>query len=161
MIKLYRFSGSLKEYWEAWKEASGAFTVHWGELGTQGHRKTVKNSFWTRASKSVEAESKGMIAEGFDEIEPDAHRVVIVEYAVEGMGTAVQLDKRHRLEERLNATLGWTGLGAVDGGSIGSGTMEVCAFVVDFDLAKKVIEADLVGTEFADYTRIYDEQHDD
>jgi hypothetical protein len=77
------------------------------------------------------------------------------------METTAQLDKRHRLEDRLDDTLGWTGLGAVDGGSIGSGTMEVCAFVVDFDLAKKVIEADLAGTEFADYTRIYDEQHDD
>ena len=29
--------------------------------------------------------------------------------------------------------------------------------VVDFDIAKSVIEADLKGTEFADYTRIYDE----
>jgi hypothetical protein len=44
---------------------------------------------------------------------------------------------------------------------VSAAAREVCAFVVDFDLAKKVIEADLVGTEFADYTRIYDEQHDD
>ena len=81
----------------------------------------------------------------------------MVEYAVGGMGTKADLEKRHRLEDRMNETLGWTGLGACDGGSIGSGTMEVCNFVVDFDLAKKVIVEDLSGTEFANYTRIYDE----
>ena len=47
------------------------------------------------------------------------------------------------------------------GGSIGSGTMEVCCFVVDFELAKTVIEADLKDTEFADFTRIYDEEAED
>ena len=35
--------------------------------------------------------------------------------------------------------------------------MEVCNFVVDFDVAKAVIEKDLAGTEFANYTRIFDE----
>ena len=78
-------------------------------------------------------------------------------YNVRGVGTAADLSKRHKLEERLNETLGWTGLGMCDGGSIGSGTMEVCCFVVDFALAKSVIEADLQGTEFSDFSRIYDE----
>ncbi|WP_244951636.1 hypothetical protein [Pseudoalteromonas luteoviolacea] len=57
----------------------------------------------------------------------------------------------------MNETLGWTGLGHCDGGSIGSGTMEVCNYVVDFKVAKTVIENDLKGTEFENYTRIYDE----
>jgi hypothetical protein len=35
--------------------------------------------------------------------------------------------------------------------------MEVCCFVVDFETAKRVIEADLRGTRFANFTRIYDE----
>jgi hypothetical protein len=35
--------------------------------------------------------------------------------------------------------------------------MEVCCFVIDFDIAKKIIEQDLKDTEFADYTRIFDE----
>lgn len=38
--------------------------------------------------------------------------------------------------------------------------MEVCCFVVDFEIAKRVIEADLAGTEFSDFTRIYDENAD-
>lgn len=160
MIKLYRFSATRKEYWEAWQTDSGGFTVHWGELGTRGDQKTIENTLWAKARTVVEKECKSMNAQGFHEIEAEAHCVLLVEYAIEGMGNTAQLDKRHRLEDRLNETLGWTGLGACDGGSIGSGTMEACAFVVDFDIAKKVLEADLAGTEFADYTRVYDEDND-
>ena len=58
----------------------------------------------------------------------------------------------------MNETLGWAGLGNCDGGSIG--TMEICNFVVDFPLAKAVIEADLKGTEFENYTKIYCEKTD-
>jgi hypothetical protein len=38
---------------------------------------------------------------------------------IDGFGSDRDIDKRHRLEERLNELLGWTGLGHVDGGSIG------------------------------------------
>jgi hypothetical protein len=47
--------------------------------------------------------------------------------------------------------------GICDVGSIGSGTMEVCCFVVDFEIGRKVIEDDLKCTEFGYYTRIYDQ----
>jgi hypothetical protein len=70
------------------------------------------------------------------------------------------LENADKIEEKMNETLGWTGLGHCDGGSIGSGTMEVCNFVIDFEVAKKVIEEDLSGTEFANFTRIYDENAD-
>ena len=38
---------------------------------------------------------------------------------------------------------------------MGSGSMEVCCFVIDFDIAKAVIEKDLKETEFSNYTRIF------
>lgn len=60
----------------------------------------------------------------------------------------------------MNETLGWTALGVCDGGSIGSGTMEACCFVVDFDTAKRVIVADLEHTGFSDFNRIYNESDD-
>jgi hypothetical protein len=69
----------------------------------------------------------------------------------------MDLEKRTRLQSRMNKTLGWTGLGHCDGGSIGSGTMEVCCMVVDFVIAKEVIAKDLINTEFSDYLTIFDE----
>jgi hypothetical protein len=68
----------------------------------------------------------------------DDHDILLVEYPIDGMGTGDDLKKRHRLEDRMNETLGWTGLGMCDGGSIGSGSMEVCNYVVDFEVAKAV-----------------------
>ena len=73
------------------------------------------------------------------------------------MGNTEDVNKRNRLIDRMNETLGWTGLGHCDGGSIGSGSMEVCNFVVDFEIAKQVVEKDLASTEFANYIRIFNE----
>lgn len=157
MLKLYRISGAEKLYWETWEEKPGSQIVHWGTLGTRGESKTIKSGFLKSARNAIQKECNRLIEQGFGPIPPEGHFTLMVEYPVEGMGSGADVAKRHQLEQRLNETLGWTGLGACDGGSIGSGTMEVCNFVVDFDLAKRVIEEDLTGTEFADYSRIYDE----
>jgi hypothetical protein len=157
MKKLYRFSDTTKEYWETWDNGDGTHTIHWGELGTQGSRKTVKASLFKNAEDLIQKEIERVTKQGYAEIDFDDYHTLLIEYSINGMGTVIDLEKRHRLEERMNETLGWTGLGHCDGGSIGSGTMEICNFVVDFDLAKKVIEDDLKETEFSDYSRIYDE----
>lgn len=157
MLKLYRLTPEKKEYWETWDNGKGSHTVHWGALGTRGESKTIKSTASAKAETEIQKQIDGLVAEGFRPIEPEAHFTLLIEFAVEEMGSRQDIDKRHRLEDRMNETLGWTGLGACDGGSIGSGTMEVCNFVVDFALAKEVIEQDLAGTEFANYTRIFDE----
>ena len=155
MLKLYRFSNDKKEYWETWDDGKGSHTIHWGELGTRGDTKTVKSSLLRKAETVIQKEINDLVEAGFHTIEDQV--TLLIEYAVDGLGTKEDAKKRHRLEERMNETLGWTGLGACDGGSIGSGSMEVCNFVVDFEVAKAVIEKDLVGTEFENYTRIFDE----
>lgn len=157
MLKLYRFAGDRKDYWETWEETADRQLVHWGALGTRGETKSVESTLLRKSTTLVQAEIDGLIASGFAPIPPEDHTILLIEYPVEGMGTLENLDKRHRLEDRMNETLGWTGLGACDGGSIGSGTMEICNFVVDFEIARQVIIDDLVGTEFADYSRIYAE----
>jgi hypothetical protein len=156
MIKLYHKSDAGIQYWETW-DHNGVHTVHWGKLGERGESKELKRSFFRSPMKDVQAQTQQKLAEGYQEIPVEKHHVLLVEYVVQGMGTTADLGKRHRLEERMDETLGWTALGHCDGGSTGSGTMEVCCLVVDFDTAAKVIEADLRGTEFADYTRIYRE----
>lgn len=158
MLKLYKFADDVKEYWETWDNEDGSHTVHWGgKLGTKGNSKTVKDSMFKKAVKTIQAEIDSKVSNGFKQIEFEEHYTLLIEYEIDGMGNTVDLDKRHRLEERMNETLGWTGLGHCDGGSIGRGTMEVCNFVVDFEIAKTVIEEDLSGTEFSNFTRIYDE----
>lgn len=160
MLKLYRLSNDIMEYWETWEESQGKHRVHWGQLGTVGDSKIVASTFLRKAETVIQKEIDELVAQGFRPIPLEDHAVLMIEYKIDGMGSEEDLSKRHDLEERMNEMLGWTGLGACDGGSIGSGTMEVCNYVVDYDLAKKLIEADLAETNFADYTRIYREDAD-
>lgn len=160
MLKLYKFTDGTKEYWETWDNEDGTHTVHWGKLGAKGRSKLVKDSLFKKAVETIQAEIDSTVSNGFRPVDLEQHITLLIEYGVDGMGNTVDLDKRHRLEERMNEILGWTGLGHCDGGSMGSGTMEVCNFVVDFEIAKKVIEEDLSDTEFSDFTRIYDENAD-
>lgn len=157
MLKLYNTVDGKLRYHEAWT-TDDSVVEHWGALGERGEMRTHSyDSSKQSEEDAVHGVLTGALEDGFRPFEPEAETVLLVEYAVSGMGNDNDLKKRHALEDRLNETLGWTGLGSVDGGSIGSGTMEVCCYVVDFAIAKRVIEADLANTEFADFTRIYDE----
>ncbi|MGY0216322.1 hypothetical protein ACWJJH_02915 [Endozoicomonadaceae bacterium StTr2] len=155
MLKLYKFSDSKKEYWETWDNDDGSHTVHWGNLGETGETKTVKGSLLSKPEKVIQKEIDGLVADGYRPI--IELQIVLVEYSVEGMGTKKDVDKRHRLESRMNETLGWAGLGHCDGGSIGSGSMEVCNMVVDVEIAIEVIKNDLKETEFSNYSRVFQE----
>ncbi len=158
MNKIYLRVDGVLHYHEAWV-AEDTLIEHWGVVGERGE--TAERKLATKA-KAKEAAAvadalKPALAKGYAPIADDDHAVLLIEYAVDGMGTGVDLKKRHDLEARMNETLGWTGLGECDGGEIGSGTMEVCCFVVDFAIAQRVIEADLKDTPFGDYTRIHRE----
>ena len=156
MLELYKRINGVLHYHEAWA-AGGEIVEHWGVAGERGQSAEHKRTKKANAEKAVAAILEKAVAQGFAPLDEGHEATLIIEYAVDGFGTPADLEKRHALEDRMNETLGWTGLGHCDGGSIGSGTMEVCCFVADFEVAKRVIEADLADTKFADFTRIYDE----
>lgn len=155
MLKLYKLIDNQLHYWETWDKDETTAIIHWGIVGQSGQDKEVKSGLFSNFRKSVQKEINEKIKEGYTEFDEDNIAFLEVEYKIDGLGSEQDLDKRHRLQEHLNELLGWTGLGHVDGGSIGTGSMEVCCIVVDFEIAKKIIEDNLNGTEFGDYTRIY------
>jgi hypothetical protein len=157
MLKLYEKIDGVMNYWETWDNGDNSGTVHWGRLGQRGENKIVKSGYGEDFHDKIQNEINAKIEEGFRPADEDDLSILLIEYKVDGMGNQNDLEKRTRLQSRMDETLGWTGLGHCDGGSMGSGTMEVCCFVVDFDTAKEVIEKDLKDTEFSDYLRIFDE----
>ena len=157
MLKLYKRVDNEILYWENWDKDEKTGVVHWGVVGQRGEDKEIKSGFFSNFRKEIQKEVDKKMQDGYDEIDDDDLIILLIEFKVDGHGTTNDVDKRHKLEDKMKEVLGWTGLGDCDGGSIGSGTMEVCCFVVDFEIAKKVIEAKLKDTEFADYTRIFDE----
>ena len=156
MQKLYKAVTGHICYHEAWI-AGDKMYEHRGVVGDPGETRELAKPKGISDEQAITAILKTAIDAGFKAIRSDDHATLIVEFKITGAGTKADIEKRHRLQDRLDGTLGWTGLGNCDGGSFGSGTMEVCCFVVDFEIAKRVIESDLAETEFADFSRIYDE----
>jgi hypothetical protein len=153
MIKLYKGTPGGVLYHEAWS-ADLTITEHWGKLGEPGTTRDHELTESDDPNDELEAVLAPARAAGFIELDADELRLLLIEYRIHGMGSAADLHKRHALEDRMNEVLGWVGLGQCEGGSIGYGTMQVCCLVVDFELARRVIEANLAGSSFADYTRI-------
>jgi len=154
MIKLYKGTPGGVLYHEAWS-ADLTVTEHWGKLGESGSTRDHDLSEADDPNDVLETVLAPARALGFSELDDDELRLLSIEYRIQGVGSAADLSKRHALEDRMNEVLGWVGLGQCEGGNIGYGTMEVCCLVVDFELARRVIEADLAGSAFADYTRIF------
>jgi len=154
MIKLYKKTDGKWHYWETWESDEEAAIMHWGMVGDKGQVKEVKSNRKTNYEKVVQREYSVRIENGYAELEDDDLVGLEIRYKIEGLGTPADLDKRHDLEDALNEILGWNGLGHVEGGSIGSDSMEVGCMVVDFELAKSTIEKDLKHTKFADYSAI-------
>lgn len=160
MIKLYKKIDNILHYWETWDNGNRTATIHWGAVGLEGENKTIKWGIFSNFIKSVRDEIDQRINDGYSEYDDDDLVYLEIVYDIDGFGTEAELEKRHRLEEKMDEVLGWTGLGHTDGGSIGSGTMEVGCMVVDFDIAKNVIEEKLKNTEFSDYSKIIEIKED-
>ena len=157
MLKLYKRVDNEILYWETWDKDEKTGVIHWGVVGQRGEDKEIKSGLFSNFRKEIQKEVDKKIVEGYEEIDDADLFTLLIEFNVNGHGSTADVDKRHKLEDKMKEVLGWTGLGDCDGGSIGSGTMEVCCFVVDFEIAKQVIETKLKDTEFANYTRIFDE----
>lgn len=156
-IKLYKKIKNKLHYWETWSQSLKAAAVHYGVVGDKGDGRIIDAQNCVEIRKIINKKIQDKIDEGYEEILDEDHYVLQIEYVIDGFGTEEDLAKRRRLQDRMNELLWWHGLGECDGGSSGSDTMEVCCFVVDFKLAKEMIEKDLENTEFADYSRIYEE----
>ena len=134
MIKLYKKTAGLTEYWEAWS-ADNEVTVHWGVIGERGTTRTIPLKGGEDPDKVIAKESQRPKTEGYKKVSPAKHARIIVQYRINGMGTPEDLDRGHEVEGLMNECLGWLGLGDCDGNDIGSGTMNIFCFVVDSAVA--------------------------
>lgn len=114
-----------------------------GDVGDRGESRTVSLKRNQSSEDVIAREADKYRAEGYRELQDGEEYTVLIQYRVDGWGTAEDLDKRHEIEQLLNEVLGWTGNGNCDGGDIGSGTMNVCCLVVNPYLASQAIVEEL------------------
>ena len=152
-MTLHRKSDNKFEYWETWEKDENSSIIHFGIVGDKGETVILEKPFNERKD-ILKSELKKRVEEGYLPIAEDNFETIVIEYLVTE-NAHVDLEKRNKLESRLNEFLGWNGLGKCDGGSSGKNTLEVFCLVVDYDLAYKLITEDLTNSEFSDYSRIY------
>jgi len=159
-MKLYKQIDSTLHFWETWDINDKKGAIHKGIVGKRGEYREVNSKLFSSFRKQIQKEIDSYCKDGYQEIDIENHSILLIEFLVDGMGNSADIDKRTRLQNKMDEVLGWTGLGHCDGGSIGSGTMEVCCFVIDFNIAKLVIEESLKNTEFGDFKRIFEENRE-
>jgi hypothetical protein len=154
LFKLYRTVDGRRCYREAWVNGTKVME-HWGVCGERGEVRTHQVGHDHTAQGILQALKAQARALGFRPIPAGRRCVLVIEYDLESAASCGNLKPRHVVEDLLDQELGWLGLGHCDGGSAGSGTMEVFCPVIDFALARDAVAHALAGSPFADYRRIF------
>jgi len=157
MLKLYKRIDNQLHYWETWDTDHKSAIIHWGIVGTKGQKREVKSGLFSSLTKKVRNEIAIKLKEGYEELYDDNKDYLDICYkVVDNSANEEELSKQNRLRAYLNELLHKTGisLGTEAGHGYGEGFIFLCFPVVDFDIAKKVIEEELKNTEFSDYSEI-------
>lgn len=160
MFRLFKRddSGKIAAYHEVWVELKPRRIVeHWGMVGTRGDSDTHRIKLLKPLEKQIDDLLDPARALGFAEIEPGDYRTLIVEYLISDVWQRDDALKIRAAEDALTEVLGWTGLGTCEGETLTESAIELTCRVLDPELAEARIREQMAGTEFADYSRIYQE----
>lgn len=142
LLKLYKREADTMLYWEAWEE-NDEIVVHFGQVGDMGETTTLPLAEFEPPETAINKQAEEARAAGFEEIDHEELFEVIVQYPIDGMGTPEDVDRAAQVEDLLNDSLGWRGLGHCDGNDIGGDTLNVYCYVVDPQIALGAIVAEL------------------
>lgn len=150
-VKLYKVKNGELLFWEITTNKDKTKNTRQGIVGSENETQTVVS----KTENTVEYEVINKRKEGYKKLDKGKTTSIEIEYTIDGFGTDSDLDKRYKLENRLDNLLRKLDLGSTNGGSSGSGTMEVGCTVYNKEIAKELIENNLKNTEFGNYSRIY------
>jgi hypothetical protein len=139
---LYRGRGVSRDFAFLWIESDrrAARIVRLrGKIGVAATPVSEAFASASAAKKALRDELRRTLDDGYRPLGDDDWRTLVAECAVEGFGTAADLDERHVLEDAVDTVLRERGLGWCDGGSIGSGTMEIACFVENYARARHAL----------------------
>lgn len=142
MLKLYKREEDKTLYWEAWDEEA-EIVIHFGELGQVGETNTIPLPEFEPPDSAIQREAQLAREAGFNEIEHEDLFEMIVRYPLKHDGNVEDLEVAYRLEEILNDTLGWTGLGYCDMHEVTGLHIDVYNYVVNPRVAITPLTADL------------------
>lgn len=160
MFRLYKRdeTGKIAAYHEVWVELNPRRIIeHWGMIGTRGDTYTHRIKLLRSLEKQIDDLLDPARALDFEEVDERAFTTLAIEYRLSDLWRSDDVLKIREAEDALTEVLGWTGLGSCEGGEITDDAIKFTCRVLDASLAKSRIEEQMAGTEFADYSRIYQE----
>jgi len=96
MLKLYKCTDTAIHYWETWEENKKTAVIHWDLVGERGQDKEVKSSTPSGFREQIQQEIDQLLVDGYEPVELDEHHILLIEFAVNGMGITDDLVKRAR-----------------------------------------------------------------
>ena len=160
MFRLFKRDdrGKIAAYHEVWVELKPRRIVeHWGMVGTRGETDAHRIKLLRSLENQVDDLLDPARALGFAELEPGDYQTLIVEYPYSDDWRRDDVLKIREVGDALTEVLGWTGLGTCEGETLTETAIELTCRVLDPELAKVRIAEQMAGTEFADYSRMYQE----
>jgi len=160
MFRLFKRdeNGRVAAYHEVWVDLKPRRIIeHWGMIGTRGESDTHRVKLLRSLEKQVDDLLDPARALGFTEIEPGDYQTLVVEYLLSDTWRRDDELKIRAAEDALTEVLGWTGLGTCEGETVTETAIELTCRVLDRELAETRIREQMAGTEFDDYSRIYQE----
>lgn len=160
MFRLFKRdeTGNVAAYHEVWVELKPRRIIeHWGMVGTRGDTDAHRIKFLRSLEKQIDDLLDPARALGFAELDTADYTTLVVEYQVSDAWHGDDVLKIREAEDALTEVLGWTGLGHCDGETITETTIDFTCQVLDVALATARIKEQMSGTEFANYSRIYQE----
>jgi hypothetical protein len=130
-IKLYKRSRSKLLNVSVYNPKPNLLIVDEGEVGRQC-KQTVQTLGKNAATDAlVRRRARDFTAKGYKIVPESKLKTVLVQMQLKGWGSSRDLDRRYKLMDLLDAHLGVTLSGHVDGGDIGSGTANIWCLSVD------------------------------
>ncbi len=160
MFRLFKRdeTGRIAAYHEVWFELKPRRIIeHWGMVGTRGETDAHRIKMLRSLEQQVDDLLDPARALGFTEIGPGYYHTLFVEYPISEAWQRDDVLKIREVGDALTEVLGWTGLGTYEGETLTETAIELSCRVLDPDLAKQRIAEQMTGTEFADYSRMYQE----
>jgi hypothetical protein len=153
MLKLYKTIDGVLHYWETWNLDKSSGIIYSGVVGQTGIDTTIKSGDFLNFKTFIQLEIDKKMDDGYEEFDEDSYVLLEIKLPLAEADHNKLLIKEN-IKNRLNETLGWRGLGHVDSESFESKCIKIYCVVVDFNIAKSVIERDLKNSEFSNYSAI-------
>tara|TARA_A100000171_G_C2139965_1_gene154264 strand:+ start:8602 stop:9078 length:477 start_codon:yes stop_codon:yes gene_type:complete len=156
VFRFYKKSRGHQYYWEIEDIDTTSSMIHFGRVGQEGTKRFLKSGSGGYHQEKINKQIKFVLDQGYSKLIRKDYQILVIEYEVEKKGAPLDYQAaRYQLEFLLKEILKRYGLGCFDENNSGSEFTRFYCYVVDFELAKEIIDQALKKMNFKSFSKIY------